>query len=135
MHSKHMNPSRATNEEFMTFVKKFSYKLMAAINRQAVATPHGIIASAILNGHKNSFSKGQMIERANTYLNILMNDKVELSETLLLDLDNTYNTVIHNFLSRNFIDWWMKMKRTSPMTPTLSSSTTNAQFWIITKIP
>ncbi len=104
MHSKHMNPSRATNEEFMTFVKKFSYKLMAAINRQAVATPHGIIASAILNGHKNSFSKGQMIERANTYLNILMNDKVELSETLLLDLDNTYNTVIHNFLSRNFIE-------------------------------
>jgi glycerol-3-phosphate O-acyltransferase len=99
-----MDPARATDPEFMDFVKKFSYKLMSAINKQAVATPHGIIASAILNSPKNSFSKGQMIERANTYLNILMNDKAELSETLLLDLDNTFNTVIHNFLSRNFME-------------------------------
>ncbi|MGM0393442.1 MAG: 1-acyl-sn-glycerol-3-phosphate acyltransferase [Thermodesulfobacteriota bacterium] len=104
MQKMHMDPARASDQEFMSFVKKFSYKLMAAINRQAVATPHGIVASAILNSPKNNFSKGQMIERANTYLNILMNDKVELSETLLLDLDNTFNTVIHNFLSRNFME-------------------------------
>jgi glycerol-3-phosphate O-acyltransferase len=98
------NLSRATDQEFMDFVKHFSYKLMAAINRKAVATPHGIIASAILNSPKNTFTKGQMIERANIYLNTLMNDHVELSETLLLDLDNTFNTVIYNFLSRNFIE-------------------------------
>jgi glycerol-3-phosphate O-acyltransferase len=101
---KNFIPARATNQEYMEFVKQFSYKLMTAINKQAVATPHGIIASAILNSPKNHFSKGQMIERANTYLNILMTDQVELSETLLLDLDNTFNTVIYNFLSRNFME-------------------------------
>ncbi|MDT8379761.1 MAG: 1-acyl-sn-glycerol-3-phosphate acyltransferase [Desulfotignum sp.] len=104
MQKMHFDPARASSREFMEFVKKFSYKMMSAINKQAVATPHGIIASAILNSPKNSFSKGQMIEQANTYLNLLMNDNVELSETLLLDLDNTYNTVIHNFLSRNFME-------------------------------
>ena len=104
IHKQNLNLTRATTQEYMDFVRHFSYKLMAAINKQAVATPHGIIASAILNSPKNNFSKGQMIERANTYLNILMNDGVELSETLLLDLDNTFNTVINNFLSRNFIE-------------------------------
>ncbi|MCA1784658.1 MAG: 1-acyl-sn-glycerol-3-phosphate acyltransferase, partial [Desulfobacteraceae bacterium] len=71
--AENINLSRATDQEFMDFVKHFSYKLMAAINRKGVATPHGIIASAILNSPKNTFTKGQMIERANIYLNTLMN--------------------------------------------------------------
>ena len=101
---KNIDLSRATAEEYMNFVKKFSYKLMAAINKKAVATPHGIIASAILNSPNNNFSRSQMIEQVNTYLNILMAHDAELSETLLLDLDNTFNTVISSFLSRNFIE-------------------------------
>ncbi len=101
---KNINLSRATAPEYMDFVKGFSYRLMAAINKKGVATPHGIIASAILNSPNNNFAKGGMIEQANTYLNILMAHNVELSETLLLDLDNTFNTVINSFLSRNFIE-------------------------------
>ncbi|MEE4364729.1 MAG: 1-acyl-sn-glycerol-3-phosphate acyltransferase [Desulfotignum sp.] len=101
---KNIDLSRATAEEYMDFVKSFNYKLMAAINKKAVATPHGIIASAILNSPNNNFAKGQMIEQVNTYLNILMAHGAELSETLLLDLDNTFDTVIFNFLSRNFIE-------------------------------
>ncbi len=101
---KNIDLSRATAEEYMNFVKNFNYKLMAAINKKAVATPHGIIASAILNSPNNNFAKGQMIEQVNTYLNILMAHDAELSETLLMDLDNTFNTVIFNFLSRNFIE-------------------------------
>ncbi|HKJ98928.1 MAG TPA: 1-acyl-sn-glycerol-3-phosphate acyltransferase [Desulfotignum sp.] len=101
---KNMDLSRAGAREYMDFVKNFSYQVMAAINKKAVATPHGIIASAILNSPTNNFAKGHMIEQANTYLNILMVHNAELSETLLLDLDNTFNTVIFNFLSRNFIE-------------------------------
>ncbi|HKK98762.1 MAG TPA: 1-acyl-sn-glycerol-3-phosphate acyltransferase [Desulfotignum sp.] len=101
---KNIDLSRATTEEYMDFIKNFNYKLMAAINKKAVATPHGIIASAILNSPNNNFAKGQMIEQVNTYLNILMSHDAELSETLLLDMDNTFNTVIANFLSRNFIE-------------------------------
>lgn len=96
--------SRATNKEYIEFVKGFGYKLIHSINKNAVATPHGIIASAILNGTQNNFIKNQMIEQVNTYMNLLTFNGVELSDTLVMDSDNALNSVIHNFLSRDFIE-------------------------------
>jgi len=101
---KNIDLSRATDKEYMQFVKQFAYKLINSINENAVVTPHGIIASAILNSSKNSFVKEQMIERVNTYMNLLTFNNVELSDTLLMDPDNALNTVINNFISRNFIE-------------------------------
>ncbi len=101
---KNVDLSRATEDEYMQFVKQFAYKLINSINENAVVTPHGIIASAILNGSQNNFIKEQMIERVNTYMNLLTFNNVELSDTLLMDQDQALNTVIHNFISRNFIE-------------------------------
>ena len=101
---KNMDLSKTSNEEYMQFVKSFGYKLINAINTNAVATPHGIIASAALNCSKNSFAKKQMIARVNTYMNMLTFMNAELSETLLIDPDNTLKSVINDFISRNFIE-------------------------------
>jgi glycerol-3-phosphate O-acyltransferase len=101
---KNIDLSRSTNEEYIQFVKRFGYKLINSINENALATPHGIIASAILNCSKNNFVKKQMIEQVNTYMNLLAFNNVELSDTLNFDPDNALNTVIHNFISRNFIE-------------------------------
>ncbi len=101
---KNIDLSRTTDKEFIQFVKGFGYKLIHSINENAVATPHGIIASAILNGTKNNFIKGQMIEQVNTYMNFLTFNGVEMSDTLLMDPDMALNTVIHNFISRDFIE-------------------------------
>ncbi len=101
---KKVDLSRATDEEYMKFIKEFAYKLMNSINENAVVTPHGIIASAILNNAQNNFVKKQMIERVNTYMNLLTFNNVELSDTLLMDPDQALNMVIHNFISRNFIE-------------------------------
>ncbi len=96
--------SRTSKEEYMKFVKSFGYRLINAINANAVVTPHGIIASAILNCSKNSFVKQQMIARVNAYMSILNFMNAELSDTLTMDPDNTFNSVIKNFISRNFIE-------------------------------
>ena len=101
---KNIDLSKATKEEYIKFVKTFGYKLINAINTNAVATPHGIIASAVLNCSKNSFAKKQMIDRVNTYMNMLTFMKVEVSDNLLIDPDNALNAVINNFMSRNFIE-------------------------------
>jgi len=45
-----------------------------------------------------------MIERVNTYMNLLTFNKVDLSDTLIMDSDQAINTVLHNFISRNFIE-------------------------------
>ena len=101
---KNIDISKASNQEFITFIKGFGYKLINSINKNAVATPHGIIASAVLNCSKTSFTKRQMISRVETYMGMLTYMNAELSDTLLIDPDNTLNSVITNFISRNFIE-------------------------------
>ena len=96
--------SRASKEDYIKFVKSFGYKLINAINKNAVATPHGIIASAVLNCSKNSFTRKQMISRVNTYMNLLIFMDAELSDTLQIDPDNTLSSVINDFISRDFIE-------------------------------
>jgi len=96
--------SRASKEDYIKFVKSFGYKLINAINKNAVATPHGIIASAVLNCSKNSFTRKQMISRVNTYMNLLIFMDAELSDTLRIDPDNTLSSVINDFISRDFIE-------------------------------
>lgn len=100
----HFNISKSSTLEYMNFVKGFGYKLIHSINKNCVATPHGIIASAILNCPKNSFEKKLMTARIKTYMNMLSYTEVELSETLLIDPYNTLNTVIRTFIDRKFIE-------------------------------
>jgi glycerol-3-phosphate O-acyltransferase len=102
--NKNMDLSKTSTKEYMSFVKSFGYKLINAINTNAVATPHGIIASAVLNCSKNSFAKKEMIERVDTYMNMLNFMEAELSDTLLIDPDNALNSVINDFISRDFIE-------------------------------
>ena len=101
---KNIDLKRATEGEYMEFVKDFGYKLINSINENTVATPHGIIASAILNCADNTFTKAQMFKRVTTYMNLLTFNKAYLSDTLIMDQDNTFDSVIQNFLSRNFIE-------------------------------
>ncbi|HCY87192.1 MAG TPA: glycerol-3-phosphate acyltransferase, partial [Desulfobacteraceae bacterium] len=101
---KNIDLKRATEKEYMTFVKGFGYKLINDINANTVATPHGIIASAILNCAKNTFTKEQMQQRVDTYMNFLTFNGSYLSDTLLMDTDNAFDAVIQNFLSRSFIE-------------------------------
>jgi len=102
--SKNMDLSKTTKDDYMKFVKSFGYKLINAINTNAVVTPHGIIASAVLNCSKNTFTKKQLIERVDTYMNLLNFKGAELSDTLLIDPDNALNSVISDFLVRDFIE-------------------------------
>lgn len=96
--------SRASSQDYMKFVKSFGYKLINAINKNAVATPHGIIASAVLNCSKTSFTRKQLISRVNTYMNLLIFMDAELSDTLRIDPDNTLSSVINDFITRDFIE-------------------------------
>jgi glycerol-3-phosphate O-acyltransferase len=101
---KNFDAAKTSTKEYMQFVKNFGYKLINSINTNAVATPHGIIASAVLNCPKNSFTKKLMTDRINTYMNMLMFMDAELSESLLIDQDYTLDAVINNFIARNFLE-------------------------------
>ncbi|MCG8568014.1 MAG: 1-acyl-sn-glycerol-3-phosphate acyltransferase [Desulfobacterales bacterium] len=101
---KNIDLKRVGSKEYMNFVKGFGYKLIDSINQKTVATPHGILASAILNCRGNSFSSKQVMVRVNTYMNLLTHHNAELSDTLVMDPDNTLKAVTQTFLSRKFIE-------------------------------
>ncbi|WDP88796.1 MAG: 1-acyl-sn-glycerol-3-phosphate acyltransferase [Desulfobacter sp.] len=101
---KNIDLKRATEKEYMDFVKGFGYKMINSINENTVATPHGIIASAILNCAANTFSKAQVLRRVHTYMNLLTFTGAYLSDTLIMDQDAAFDSVVDNFLSRNFIE-------------------------------
>ncbi|WP_320042722.1 1-acyl-sn-glycerol-3-phosphate acyltransferase [uncultured Desulfobacter sp.] len=104
MEEKGVDLKKISDPEFSHFVKGFGYKLINHINDNTVATPHGIIASGILNCSENTFTKQQMFARVNTYMNHLVYHGAYLSDTLMIDPDNAFVSVIENFLSRNFIE-------------------------------
>lgn len=97
--------SKANEDEYITFVKSLGYKLINSININAVATPHGIIASGILNCPKNRFTKKQLFSRVRNYMNFLIYMKSELSDTLHIDPESTLKSVTNDFISRNFIEF------------------------------
>jgi glycerol-3-phosphate O-acyltransferase len=45
-----------------------------------------------------------MMQRVSVYMSLLNVTHAALSDTLIMDPDNALNTVIHNFISRNFIE-------------------------------
>ncbi len=104
MEKKHVDATKMSEQEYIAFVKQFGYKLIHRINCQAVATPHGIVAAAILNCPAAIFSKAQIGELVNIYIELLSFHGAELSDTLVMDPDNTLDTVINNFVDRKFIE-------------------------------
>ena len=101
---KNIDLSRVSPQEHLSFVKGFGYKLINAINKSAVAIPHGIIAAAALNCSKNTFTKKELLSLTNTYMNLLIFMKATLSDALQIDPDNVLKSVIDNFIQRNFIE-------------------------------
>ncbi len=80
------------------------YKLINAINNTSIVTPHGIIASGILNSPGSRFSKNELMFKVNSYMNMLTFFKAELADTLTIDPDLALNHVISTFVSRKFIE-------------------------------
>lgn len=90
--------------QHMELCQSIGYKLINAINQTSIVTPHGIIASAILNTSGSSFSKRELMFRVDSYMNMLSYRKAELADTLTIDPDLALNHVLKTFVSRKFIE-------------------------------
>ncbi len=102
---KNIDLAKSSPEEYISFVKEFSYKLIHSINARTVATPHGIIASGVLNCPKNYFTKKQLFSRVRLYMNMLIYMNADLSDSLLMNPDTVLKSVAQNFVNRNFIEF------------------------------
>ncbi|MBF0412406.1 MAG: 1-acyl-sn-glycerol-3-phosphate acyltransferase [Desulfamplus sp.] len=92
------------NDQHMALCRSIGYRLLNDINKASIVTPHGVIASAVLNTSGNSFSKKELMFRVNSYMNLLTILNVELADTLTIDPDLALDHVLGTFVSRKFIE-------------------------------
>ncbi len=90
----------------------FGKKLLSAINRVSVITPHSIIAAAILNATQKRFYHNQLMEHAETYIAYLISQDANLADTIIIDRTSAFHYVIDSFVQSRFIE-----KSTSQFSP------------------
>ncbi|MFH1154621.1 MAG: 1-acyl-sn-glycerol-3-phosphate acyltransferase [Pseudomonadota bacterium] len=104
MEDQGFNAEAMDGPENKKLCQNLGYRLINAINSISIVTPHGIIASAVLNCPGNRFSKRDLMFRVETYMSLLTYINAELADTLAIDPDNAFNLVIDNFVNRKFIE-------------------------------
>ncbi|MEA2061566.1 MAG: 1-acyl-sn-glycerol-3-phosphate acyltransferase [Thermodesulfobacteriota bacterium] len=98
-------PSQIDENTHKALCRTMGYKLVNAINQISIVTPHGIIAGAVLNSFGNRFTKKELMEKVESYMNILTFFNAELADTLIIDSELAFKTVLENFISRKFIEF------------------------------
>ena len=97
------------------------HKVLNAIDRTTVVTPHALVAGAILNFSKNRFSYDRILAQVETYIHYLHQQDVMLSDTLILD---------HGYALEQVIDAYVQRKFILPISGEKSKPYTDAQFQV-----
>jgi len=93
-----------STKEQNTFCRNLGYRLVNAIDKVTVVTPHAVVAAAVLNAQKHRFSHRQLMEDIQTCMNYLTIHKVTLADTLLVEPDLAFQYVIDSYIQRKFIE-------------------------------
>jgi len=86
------------------FCRSMGSRLLNAIDRVTVITPHAIVAAAILNCPKQRFSYGDLISIIEIYMNYLFSQGATLADTLLMDYTHAIKYVFDIYVQRKFIE-------------------------------
>jgi glycerol-3-phosphate O-acyltransferase len=92
--------------------RNLGYRVINAINRAAVVTAYGLVASAILNCSRDKFSYNQMMSIIETYINHLTTQNAKLADTLVLDHVHAIQHALDAYVQSKFIEALSKDKDT-----------------------
>jgi glycerol-3-phosphate O-acyltransferase len=91
-------------KEVNSLIRKLGYRIINAINRVTVVTPHAIVAGAILNVSKDSFSFSQLQAVNDIYLKHLKAQNIKLSDTLASEHERAFEQVLDIYCQRKFVE-------------------------------
>lgn len=83
--------------------RHLSYRILNAIDRVSVITPHALVASVLLNSPHKNCSHQYLKSQADFYLNYLISQNAELADTLLLDPDYAIRQALDSYIQRKLI--------------------------------
>ena len=100
-----------TSKEVNALIRNLGYRVLNAINRVTVVTPHAVVASAILNFTKETFSFSELLDVNAIYLKYLAVQKAKLADTLVSDRLRAFDQVVESYCQRKFIERINKDKK------------------------
>jgi glycerol-3-phosphate O-acyltransferase len=92
------------SKEQNALIRNLGYRIINAINRVTVVTPHGLVASAILNFTKDKFSFDELCFVTETYIKYLSAQNAKLADTLSSDRVRAFERVVDSYSQRKFIE-------------------------------
>ena len=93
-----------TTEELNSFCRDLGFRVIHAIDRVSVVTPHGLVAAAILNCSKERFTFEQLMSHIDTYRIYMEFQNVKLSDTLTTDSTRAIRQVIDDYCQNKYIE-------------------------------
>jgi glycerol-3-phosphate O-acyltransferase len=84
--------------------RDLGWRMINAIDRVSVVTPHALVAAAILNCPSKRFSGKELFEIIDTYLKLLSAQQAKLTDTLMLDHQRACEQVLESYLQRKIIE-------------------------------
>ena len=92
------------SREQSALCRNLGHRVLHAIGRATVVTPHGLVASAILNCAAESFSADSLMPIIDTYLKHLTTQGAKLAHTLVYDSYHAIQKTILSYVQRKFIE-------------------------------
>ncbi len=100
-------------KEFNIFCRNLGHRTINAINRVSVVTPHALVAAAVMNCSKQSFTDEHLMSHVDTYMNYLYAQEATLADTLLFDHVHAVENALDTYVQRKFIERITKDKEAS----------------------
>lgn len=93
-----------SSKGFNAFCRNLGYRLVNAIDAVTVITPHAIMAAIILNTFKHRFSRAELLEDVQIYLDYLIQQNARLTDTLMVEQGRALDYTLDHFVQRKFIE-------------------------------
>lgn len=92
------------SREQSALCRNLGHRVLHAIGRATVVTPHALVASAILNCDAENFSADSLMPIIDTYLKHLATQNAKLADTLVYDSYHAIQKAILSYVQRKFIE-------------------------------
>jgi len=91
-------------EAFDSFCRNLGFRIIRAIDRVSVVTPHGLVAAVILNSDTLRISHGQLMSAADVYMGHLSRQNAKLADTLLNDRNRAIRQTVEDYIQNRCIE-------------------------------
>ncbi|MEE8399378.1 MAG: 1-acyl-sn-glycerol-3-phosphate acyltransferase [Desulfobacterales bacterium] len=102
-------------EERGSFCRNLGFRVINAIDRMSVVTPHALVAGAILNCSKARFSFHHLMSHIETYMTHLDSQHANLADTLAIDPEHATRMVLDDYCQNRYIEKIQDEKGDAPL--------------------